>query len=69
MDCVAPPLKGGRRNPSVSSSRFLVATGSVAKGDQPQRWVVNPLPEAAEHRGGSSDVPGRIMVAAWPGER
>ena len=28
MDCVAPASKGGRRNPSVSSSKF-----SVAKGD------------------------------------
>ena len=27
MDCVAPPSKGGRRNPSVTLSRFLVAKG------------------------------------------
>ena len=27
MNCAAPPSKGGRRNPSVSSSRFLVAKG------------------------------------------
>ena len=29
MDCVAPPSKGGRRNPSVTSSRFLVAKGGL----------------------------------------
>ena len=27
MDCVTPPSRGGRRNPSVSSSRFSVAEG------------------------------------------
>ena len=27
MDCVAPLRKGGRRNPSVTSSKFLVAKG------------------------------------------
>ena len=32
MDCVAPPRRGGGRNPSVSSSRFLVAKGDFRHG-------------------------------------
>ena len=47
MDFVAPPSKRGRRNPSVTSSRFLVAKGDFPTTrpfiislslSQPKQW-------------------------------
>ena len=56
MDCVAPPSsKGGRRNPSVTSSRFL-----VAKGDFRPTYVLHLL---ERHLGGAYLLDGARLQA------